>query len=484
MKENIEDTAGIPEEEPGPVAEPENAGSDEEQDQEQYEGTPEELTALPAGAGPARFDRKKVMLVICAGFSLVVVFGIIFSSSKDKNKKDEENRTSSASAASSDFLQSELRQTYLRQQREQEEAARLAAAGQEGIPQETEINDEQGLPKVETVLLNEKPKTPSQAPQTQTVSSKTPPPPRDDKESEDKESFGSAPPPDLAARFSPMVPAVEGSLFGTSSQRQQEHQPYSQNIQNAGQQAYSDYISAAQSARQQASPSAPANPADKSSFYNSSSTSSGILSGNFLQADILWIGTIIPAVLETAINTDLPGNVIARVSQNIYDSHTGKKLLIPQGSILVAKYNNSISYAQKRIQIVWDLLIRPDGYQIELEGMNGVDPKGMAGLKAKYSENWFEYVKAAGIISMFTVTTSKATEQAAKYSASETASAVAQANAQFAQQMGGSIINRAMDIQPTLTVPSGEKIIVMLNKNVYFPPLPSYPVVQKYNLDR
>jgi type IV secretion system protein VirB10 len=281
-----------------------------------------------------------------------------------------------------------------------------------------------------------------------------------------------------------MVPPVEGSIFGSSAQQQQGGQ-YSQNAaNNAGQNAYADYLGSARAAPQQSSYAAQNNQADKTSFYNASSASGGVIAGNFLQADILWIGTIIPAVLETAINTDLPGNVIARVTQNIYDSHTGKKLLIPQGTLLIAKYNSSVSYAQRRIQIVWDLLIRPDGYQLELEGMNGVDPKGMAGLKAKYNENWFEYVKAAGIITMFTFATSKITEEAAKYATSETASAVAQGNAQFVQQMGGGVIDRAMNIQPTLTVPSGEKIIVMLNKNIYFPPMPGVPVVQKYTLGR
>jgi type IV secretion system protein VirB10 len=120
-------------------------------------------------------------------------------------------------------------------------------------------------------------------------------------------------------------------------------------------------------------------------------------------------------VLETAVNTDLPGNVLARVSQNVYDSRTGKNLLIPQGSVLVAKYNSSVSYAQHRVQIVWDLLIRPDGYQVELQGMNGVDSEGMSGLPAEFHENWFEYLKAAGIITMFSVANSKMAEEAAKY---------------------------------------------------------------------
>jgi type IV secretion system protein VirB10 len=232
---------------------------------------------------------------------------------------------------------------------------------------------------------------------------------------------------------------------------------------------------------QQDSYTAQNNQANKNTFYGGAS--GGMLSGNFLQRDILWIGTMVPAVLETAINTDLPGHVIARVTQNIYDSHTGKKLLIPQGTLLVAQYNSSVSYAQKRVQIVWDTLIRPDGYQLELGGMNGVDEKGMAGLKAKYRENWFEYVKAAGLITMFSTANGRMAEEAAKYGGTDTASAVIQSNNQFMNQMSGTIVGRAMDIQPTLTLESGAVINIMLNKNVYLPPMAPIPVTQKYVLE-
>jgi type IV secretion system protein VirB10 len=87
----------------------------------------------------------------------------------------------------------------------------------------------------------------------------------------------------------------------------------------------------------------------------------GLQVGVFLPSDILWARTVIPAV-----NTDPPGDVIAGVTQNIYDSQTGRKMLLPQGPLLYAKYNSSVSYAQRRVQIVWNLLIRPDGYQLEL----------------------------------------------------------------------------------------------------------------------
>jgi type IV secretion system protein VirB10 len=190
--------------------------------------------------------------------------------------------------------------------------------------------------------------------------------------------------------------------------------------------------------------------------------------GYYIGEDTLWIGTIIPAVLVTGINTDLPGEVIGRVTENIYDSRTGQHLLIPQGTVLAARYNSSISYAQHRVQIVWDELIRPDGYMLELEGMNAVDKEGASGQEAAYHENWFEYLKAAGIITLFTLANTRVTEDAAKYSTTA-AGNVAQANGQIVNQLGGNIIDRALDIQPTLTVDSGTRINIMLNKNIYLP---------------
>jgi type IV secretion system protein VirB10 len=151
----------------------------------------------------------------------------------------------------------------------------------------------------------------------------------------------------------------------------------------------------------------------------------------------------------------------------------------------IAQYNNSVSYQQHRIQIVWDILIRPDGYMLELEGMNGVDPKGMAGLKAVYRENWFEYIKAAGIISIFTLANGKMVEQVAKYGSDDMAAGVVASNAEFIKEIGGNLISRALNIQPTLTLEGGAKINIMLNKNIYLPPARDNPAAnQKYILPR
>jgi type IV secretory pathway VirB10-like protein len=217
----------------------------------------------------------------------------------------------------------------------------------------------------------------------------------------------------------------------------------------------------------------------KQEFYDTGGGGGGggvIRGGYYIGEDTLWNGTIIPAVLVTGINTDLPGEALARVSQNIYDSLTGKHLLIPQGTILMARYNSSVSYAQGRVQIIWNTLTRPDGYQIELGGMNGVDERGMSGQRGEYHENWFQYLKAAGIITMFTLANGEMTRAAGASVNSD----VAAANQNVVNQLSGNITARALNIQPTITVKSGEKINVMLNKAVYLPPVDGYKPTERY----
>jgi hypothetical protein len=272
--------------------------------------------------------------------------------------------------------------------------------------------------------------------------------------------------------YSSMVPEnVAGSIFagsGNTAAARSNASTYAEQYPYMSGSAAAAGLSSSgmQASRQSAASAAQTN---REEFYgNTSGGGSTLRGGYYIGADTLWIGTIIPAVLVTGINTDLPGEVIARVSENIYDSHTGKHLLIPQGTVLAARYNSSVSYAQHRVQIVWDELIRPDGYMLELEGMNAVDKAGASGQEAEYHENWFEYLKAAGIITLFSTANANMTEAAAKYSTS-VAGNVAQANSQMVNQLGGNIIDRALDIKPTLTVESGTQINIMLNKNIYLP---------------
>ena len=94
-------------------------------------------------------------------------------------------------------------------------------------------------------------------------------------------------------------------------------------------------------------------------------------------------GTDITGALVTAINTDLPGEIIGQVAENVYDSTSGRYLLVPQGAKLLGRYSSLISNGQNRALIVWTRLIMPNGKSIVLDGMPGTDGSGQAGVKDK-----------------------------------------------------------------------------------------------------
>ena len=204
----------------------------------------------------------------------------------------------------------------------------------------------------------------------------------------------------------------------------------------------------------------------------------------------LWKGTIIPAVLETAINTDLPGMVVATVTQNIYSSYDGKYLLIPQGSKVFAQYNSSISYNQGRVQIAWETLIRPDGLEIELGRLDGVDSQGHSGVPGHVSRHPFEYAKAMALIALFSVVNTKMVNTVNGYGKGKGENGEDLTNNYYenlysdmqgqANQIGGLMITRALDIQPTITIDSGTKVNLITNATMVLPPLQADKPTHKY----
>jgi type IV secretion system protein VirB10 len=109
----------------------------------------------------------------------------------------------------------------------------------------------------------------------------------------------------------------------------------------------------------------------KQQFYTAGRENAG--NGVWLGPATIWQGTIFEATLTSNINTDLPGEVMAVISKNVYSSLDGKYLLVPQNSKLFGSYNSSISYSQSRVQVAWHTLIRPDGYAISLGNMAATD---------------------------------------------------------------------------------------------------------------
>jgi type IV secretion system protein VirB10 len=437
------------------------AGNSDDENEPSFNLSPEQATSLDETTEvPRKFNRKRVMIAIAITLAVVIGGGLIYDAMRPNKKTVKtDTQVTSVDSSSASFLSS------LRDR---------AANRREPPPEETPQQQQQQSdiePALPPVAFN-------RSPQVEDIRNKPPPaPPQNSGGSASASSSSASQEPDMTPVYrSALVPHVEGSLFSGGG-RQQQSVPQQQAAANPADDYYRNILAAQNAARNangQGSDYVSQNDqANKQAFYDSSYNGGAITGGRFLGENAVWIGTILPGILETAINTDLPGNVIARVTRNIYDSMSGRKLLIPQGTILIAKYNSSVSYAQRRVQIVWDTMIRPDGFQLDLGGMNGVDKSGMSGQDAVYHENWFEYLKAAGIITMFSLANASMTEAAAKYTDNASASAVANSNSQIVNQMGGNMASRAMNIQPTLTVENGTLINIMLNQTLYLPPVDS-----------
>ena len=104
-------------------------------------------------------------------------------------------------------------------------------------------------------------------------------------------------------------------------------------------------------------------------------------------------GTVIPAALITALNSDLPGEVIAQVTEPVYDHVTGRTVLIPQGSRLIGQYDSQIAYGQQRALIAWNRIIMPDGRSINIGSMSGADLSGAAGLQDRVDDHCWQLAR-------------------------------------------------------------------------------------------
>jgi type IV secretion system protein VirB10 len=219
----------------------------------------------------------------------------------------------------------------------------------------------------------------------------------------------------------------------------------------------------------------------KVAFYNQGRENSG--SGYWLSPSSVWQGTIFEATLTSGINTDLPGECTAVITKNVYSSQDGKYLLIPQNSRLLGTYNSSVSYSQKRVQVGWHTLIRPDGYYINLGNMQATDGRGAAGLPGIIDEHPFQYIKAIVLLSAMNIVNTEL-----GYSMANTNNQYVQnvmANTQeIANTLGSKIIDRALDVQPTITIKEGTRINIVANNSLVLPPMKPYPVTYPYQRNR
>jgi type IV secretion system protein TrbI len=181
------------------------------------------------------------------------------------------------------------------------------------------------------------------------------------------------------------------------------------------------------------------------------------------------MGWDIPAILEQGINSDLPGEVKALVRTNVYDTATGKYLLIPQGSRLVGVYDSQITYGQSRLLVVWSRIIYPDGSSINLDGMMGQDIQGMAGFHDQVDNHYKRLVGAALLTSAFAAGISLSQRQNTSLLTTPTAGQTASsAVGQQLAELGSEVTRKNLNIPPTIKIPVGYRFNVRVNKDILF----------------
>ncbi|MEQ1537745.1 MAG: TrbI/VirB10 family protein [Sphingorhabdus sp.] len=182
----------------------------------------------------------------------------------------------------------------------------------------------------------------------------------------------------------------------------------------------------------------------------------GLASPSILQA-----GSIIPAALITGIRSDLPGLVTAQVTQNVYDSPTGRILLIPQGSRLIGDYDADVTFGQSRILLAWNRLILPDGRSIVLERQPASDPRGFAGLQDGTNYHWGGVLKAALVSTLLGVGS-----ELWSGNDSDLARAVRRGTQDSINRAGEQIVSRELNVRPTLTIRPGFPVRVLVTRDL------------------
>ncbi|TPK20071.1 TrbI/VirB10 family protein [Mesorhizobium sp. B2-5-9] len=181
---------------------------------------------------------------------------------------------------------------------------------------------------------------------------------------------------------------------------------------------------------------------------------------------VLQAGAVIPAALVTGIRSDLPGQISAQVTENVYDSPTGRSLLIPQGTRIVGQYDSGIGSGQRRVLLVWNRLIFPDGRSMVLERQPGADAQGYAGLEDAVDYHWGELFKAAALSTILSV----GAQAGSSDQDSDVVRALRSGASDSVSQVGQQVVQRQLAIAPTLTIRPGFPVRVLVTRDLALEP--------------
>ncbi|REF73399.1 TrbI/VirB10 family protein [Paracoccus versutus] len=180
---------------------------------------------------------------------------------------------------------------------------------------------------------------------------------------------------------------------------------------------------------------------------------------------LLQAGAIIPAALITGIRSDLPGQIVAQVTENVYDSPSGRYLLIPQGTRVIGEYSDAVSFGQRRVLLVWNRLIFPDGRSLVLERLPGADAQGYAGLEDGVDYHWGEMAKAAGLSTILAIGTEIGSEDD-----DPLVRAIREGAGDTIADAGQQIVERQLQVAPTLTIRQGFPLRIIVVRDLVLEP--------------
>jgi type IV secretion system protein TrbI len=184
----------------------------------------------------------------------------------------------------------------------------------------------------------------------------------------------------------------------------------------------------------------------------------------------LRAGFVVPALLLSGINSELPGQILAQVAENVYDTPTGKYLLIPQGARLLGRYANEVAYGQERVLIAWQRIVFPDGKALDIGAMQGADSAGYAGFHDQVNNHYVRLFSSAFLMSAITAGIAMSQNSTA-YNSNGTPTLSSAMSESLGQQLGqvtAQLIAKNMNIAPTLEIRPGYRFNVMVTQDLVF----------------
>ncbi len=181
---------------------------------------------------------------------------------------------------------------------------------------------------------------------------------------------------------------------------------------------------------------------------------------------VLQAGAVVPAALLTGLRSDLPGQITAQVTEAVYDSPTGRILLIPQGARLIGQYDAQVAFGQSRALLVWNRIVMPNGRSIVLERQPGADPQGYAGLQDQVDNHWGALFKAALLSTILSV----GSEAGSSNDENSLVDAIRRGASDSISQTGRQVVGRSLQVQPTITVRPGFPVRVIVTRDLVMEP--------------